>query len=142
VSSTSDRFIELYDASGSVVGVFIGPELWKKTRDAVLPVLEAALPAGDPEPAGIDLPPEPIEDWETLVAYWDFPYPPAYDLVCDHCGSRTEDWRKDTPRKFRLTAASMGGQTSFECLTCRARIIKRHFKKHVDVECRPFVDRT
>ncbi|NMC50375.1 MAG: hypothetical protein GYA47_13265, partial [Desulfovibrio sp.] len=52
MSSTSDRFIELYDASGSVVGVFIGPELWEKTRDAILPIIEAALPAADAEPAG------------------------------------------------------------------------------------------
>lgn len=134
-------FIELHDASRGFVGVFIGPELWGKTRDAIMPILQAAQDAATVTAVPAPTRSEPLADWEALLAYWDFPYSPSYALECAHCGANTEDWRHDEPRKFLLTAANLGGQATFECLACRARIIKRHFKKHVDVECRPFVGR-
>jgi hypothetical protein len=131
----------LHDASGAFLGAFIGPELWEKTSEAILPILEAAAPGTLPRETPPEPAPEPMADLETLLAYWDFPYPPAYDLSCEHCGAHTEDWRADEPRQFRLTAANLGGLTAFSCQKCRSRILKRHFKKHVSVECRPFVDK-
>ncbi len=135
-------FIELHDASQTFVGVFIGPELWARTKDAILPILEAAGQEPTDAASPATPPAEPLADFETLLAYWDFAYPPAYDLACAQCGAKTEDWRKDEPRKFRLTSANLGGQTSFCCLACRSKIIKRHFKKHVSVDCLPFVDKS
>lgn len=140
MSETDRDLIRLHDAEGRFLGVFIAAELWEKTQDRLSPILDEATGGrtAKPEP---ERPPEPLTDWETLLAYWDFPYPPAYDLTCEHCGAHTEDWRADEPRLFRLTAANLGGLAAFECQRCRARILKRHFKKHVSVECRPFVDK-
>jgi hypothetical protein len=133
--------LHLHAADGTFVGVFISPELREKTQAEIGPVLEAASMGNDASAVVAPLTPEPMNDWETLLTYWDFKYPPAYDLTCEHCGAHTEDWRADEPRKFRLTAANLGGLATFCCQSCRSKIIKRHFKKHVSVECHPYVEK-
>jgi hypothetical protein len=133
------EFLSLHDDSGRTVGVFIGSELWETCKNELLPILNKAA---NPEPIIPQLPPEPQKDWEALLGYWDFTYPPTYDLACEHCGASTDDWRADVPRKFWLTAANLGGLASFQCLSCKSRIMKRHFKKHVSVECRPYVEKS
>lgn len=138
----SSHFLELFDAAGVPRGVRISPELWAKVRDRLLPVLNKALyeldPACRPEPVEK---PEPLAEWETLLAYWDFTYPPDYDVACEHCGASTPDWRADDPRKFRLRVANLGGLVTFQCQSCKSLVLKKHFKKHLTVECQPFVDR-
>lgn len=138
----SPHFLELFDAKGAPRGVHISPELWALCKDAVLPGLTKALyqldPACRPEPVEK---PEPMAEWEQLLAYWDFTYPPAYDVHCDCCGAKTEDWRADDPRKFRLRNANLGGLVTFQCSACKALVLKKHFKKHLTVECKPFVDK-
>lgn len=135
----TEHFQPLYDQDRNLLGVWLSPELWAKTEKALSPAIDKALeelsPTAKPEP------PEPIKDWELLAQYWDFQYPLPTDVACEACGAKTEDWQADEPRKFRLRAASMGGLVNFECMGCRARILKKHFKKHVDVECRPFVQK-
>jgi len=133
--------IHLHDANGIFVGVFISPELWEKTRAELIPILEAASIGNDASAIAPPPAPEPLADWEMLLTYWDFKYPPSYDLTCEHCGAHTDDWRADEPRTFRLTAANLGGLATFCCQSCQSKIIKRHFKKHVSVECRPFVEK-
>ncbi|MEF3698338.1 hypothetical protein [Desulfolutivibrio sp.] len=137
--SSPKEFLTLHDVSGKPLGVFIGSEIWETCKNEVLPILTQAM---HPEPVVVQRPPEPLKDWEALLGYWDFTYPPAYDLVCENCGAATDDWRADDPRKFWLTAANLGGLASFQCLHCKSRIMKRHFKKHVSVECRPYVDKS
>jgi len=141
VPPISPHFLELFDAAGQQRGLFLSPELWTLVRSQILPVVTKALytldPACRPEP---EVRPEPIADWETLLAYWDFTYPPSFEVRCDNCGQSTPDWSKDDPRKFRLRAANLGGLVTFQCQSCKALVLKKHFKKHVTVECKPYVD--
>ncbi|BAH73505.1 hypothetical protein [Solidesulfovibrio magneticus] len=138
----SPHFLELFDANGAPRGVLLSAELWERCKDQVLPPLTKALyvldPAARPEP---EVRPEPLQEWETLLAYWDFTYPPAYDVHCDCCGAATDDWRADEPRKFRLRNANLGGLVTFQCAGCKALVLKKHFKKHLTVECKPYVDK-
>lgn len=140
--SNVPHVLELFDAAGTARGLLVSPELWASVKTQLLPVLQKAAQALDP--AACPQPeerPEPLADWETLLAAWDFGYPPAYDVSCQHCGSTTENWTQDTPRKFRLRAANLGGLVTFQCQSCRSLVLKKHFKKHVAVECQPFVAR-
>lgn len=125
-------FQELYDKDGRLVGALLGPEAWELVRQAVL---ERFAPAAPSVPAG---PPEPLQDWLDLVAFWDFPYPVDRDVRCSECGNATENWEQDEPRKFHLTAANLGGLVTFRCAGCQAKIMKRHFKDAIKVEVRPF----
>ncbi len=138
----SPHLLELFDADGKARGVHISPELWSRVREAVLPILKRDLydldPSCRPEP---EVKPEPLAEWEALLAYWDFTYPPAYDVACEHCGASTPDWRADEPRVFRLRGANLGGLVTFQCQSCKSLILKKHFKKHLTVECHPYVDR-
>lgn len=130
-----DPITELYDKSGRLVAVQISAEAWDTVRDGVLKALGQAVQTQEDER------PEPLDGWELLKQYWDFPYPMDTDVRCTECGAETADWAADDPRKFRLTAANLGGLVSFTCLGCRAKIIKKHFKSHVSTEVRPFQDK-
>ncbi|GFK95362.1 hypothetical protein NNJEOMEG_03224 [Fundidesulfovibrio magnetotacticus] len=132
------HFQPLFDENRNLVGVLLSPELWMKGENRLSPVIDDLLAQLDPASAPLPAP-EPMKDWELLAQYWDFQYPMPTDVACENCGSSTGDWKADEPRKFRLKSATLGGLVNFECQDCRARILKRHFKKHVDVECRPFV---
>lgn len=138
----SSHLLELFDAGGQPRGLLVSAELWARARATVLPLLEKALydldPSCRPQP---EERPEPIQEWETLLAYWDFTYPPAYDVSCEHCGATTPDWRQDEPRKFRLRNANLGGLVTFQCQQCKSLVLKKHFKKHLTVECHPYVER-
>ncbi|MGE4553396.1 MAG: hypothetical protein AB7D57_09795, partial [Desulfovibrionaceae bacterium] len=129
-SATRQPFTELYDKRGELLGVLLSPEAWAVAREAV--EARFAPAAAEPEIA------ERLDDWETLKAYWDFPYPVDTDVHCGHCGNHTEDFQADDPRRFRLTAASLGGLVTFVCMNCRSKIIKRHFKKEIVSETQPF----
>lgn len=133
----TDHFLPLYDQEKKFIGVFLSPALWAKTESIISPSIDKALEELDPslkkEAA------EPMKDWEAFAQYWDFQYPLPKDVHCEQCGNKSQDWMLDTPRKFKLRSATIGGLVNFECQTCNARILKKHFKKHVDVECRPFI---
>lgn len=133
------RFLELFDATGQSHGVWISPALWAQVKPQLLPLLEQA-PA-EPAAETPEQRPEPLSEWDTLLAYWDFTYPPDYDVTCDCCGASTANWLEDTPRKFRLRTASLGGLVTFQCQQCRALVLKKHFKKQITVECQPYVER-
>lgn len=143
MSENMPDYSELYDAKGNLLGVYLNAAVWTQARERLMPIIEDALYA-----LGSDAlseapekpePPEPLNDLNLLIEYWDFSYPFAYDVACECCGAETQDWRADEPRKFRLKAANMGGLVNFQCQTCKARVIKRHFKKHVSSECRPYI---
>lgn len=129
MSQTHDDpgFQEIFDAQGKVLGAILGPEAWALVRATI--VARLAPPVCEPEP---------LEDWRTLLAIWDFKYPVDLDVACAICGNASPDWEHDEPRKFRLCAANMGGLVTFRCLSCKARIMKRHFDDEIQVECRPF----
>lgn len=122
----------LYDSSGKFLGVFIPCQLWDQLDVSVKNTL------GTPcaKPASIK---EPLNDWMTLKKIWDFPYPVDTDVACVLCGNSTEDWEQDSPRKFYLKAASIGGLVAFECEQCHARVRKNHFKDGIEVSCTPFI---
>jgi len=139
VPCPKNHFEALFDKDRNLVGVWLSPELWRKAESALSPIIDAALDELNPGQAKEA--PEPMAAWDSLAQYWDFQYPLPTDVTCEKCGSCTQDWQKDAPRKFRLRSANLGGLVNFECQTCKSRIIKKHFKKHVDVECRPFVEK-
>ena len=133
------HFLPLYDQDKKLIGVWLSPELWTKTQRALIPILDKAM--GEISPFHAPEVPERMQDWELLAQYWDFPYPLPTDVCCAHCSSHTDDWRKDEPRAFKLRSATIGGLANFECLHCKARIIKKHFKNKVDVQCHPYVEK-
>jgi len=142
VSTHSPLFFEIYDTTGASRGLLVGPELWAVVKAQVLPLLEQAASRLEPLTGSPTAErPEPMDDWAELLASWDFPYPPSPAVTCAHCGNTTEDWTGDTPRKFRLRAANVGGLATFQCQSCRALILKKHFKTHMAVECQPFVSK-
>jgi len=133
------HFQPFYDQNKKCIGVWLSPELWAKTQRALTPIIDKALEEIDP--ARAPEVPERTQDWDTLTEYWDFKYPLPTDVHCEHCGAHTEDWRKDEPRVFKLRSATIAGLANFECLRCKARIVKKHFKNKVDVQCHPYVDK-
>ncbi|MDR3639913.1 MAG: hypothetical protein P4L39_01170 [Humidesulfovibrio sp.] len=128
----SSEFQELFDAKGQCLGAILGPEAWLTVRDLVLARFAPAQVAA-PEVV------EPLQDWHDLVQFWDFKYPVDLDVKCSLCGNETLDWQQDEPRKFRLTAANLGGLVTFRCLGCQAKVMKRHFKDSIKVEAKPFL---
>jgi hypothetical protein len=128
----SPEFQELFDANGQCLGAFLGLEAWQTVRDLVLArFAPSQAPAPEVE--------EPLQDWSDLVQFWDFKYPVDLDVQCSLCGNETNDWQTDEPRKFRLTAANLGGLVTFRCLGCQAKIMKRHFKDTIKIEVKPFL---
>lgn len=121
----------LYDSSGNLLGVFIPALLWEQLDNSLRQSLEPKVHAQKPLR-------EPLGDWETLKKIWDFPYPVDTDVTCSVCGNSTDDWEQDSPRKFFLKAASIGGLVAFECNQCHARVRKNHFKDGIDTTCTPF----
>ncbi len=125
-----DCIRELYTADGKLYGVMISPELWSELSSVVVKQLtKAGKMAAQKEKK------EPMADWELLQEYWDFKYPPNAEVCCEICGSKTTDWVHDTPRKFKLLAANLGGLARFCCNNCQAVVVKRHFKDCIKTEC-------
>jgi hypothetical protein len=122
----------LYGDNGEFLGLFIGPEMWDRVEKEVAPILQRELDRleGEKEP---ELK-EPLDDWENLKQFWGFNYPVDYDVHCDVCGTSTDNWQEDAPRKFQLKAASLSGLVTYLCRNCGARVIKKHFKDHITVE--------
>lgn len=123
---------ELYDRQGDLIGVLLSAEAWAVAREHVERVFAPAGQAQGQEP------PEPLKDWEALKQFWDFRYPVDTSVRCGLCGAETPDWSRDEPRTFRLLAANLGGLVTFRCVSCKARVLKRHFKDTIKTETRPF----
>ncbi len=128
----SDHINELYDKDGNLIGALLTAEAWKHVKDSVLASLGI-----EEKPAAQDVF-EPVNDWETLKQYWDYPYPVDMDVACENCGNSTEDWSADSPRRFYLTSANLAGLVSFRCTACEAKVVKKHFKDEIITECVPF----
>ncbi len=137
--NTGDLLQDLYDSKGAFLGLLISPSLWAEVESKVVPVLEEAmsrLQQQGSQDEGQSLQ-EPLQDWEMLIKHWDFKYPVRTEVYCQACGNQTQDWQQDAPRKFLLKAASLGGLVGFECLSCGARVTKKHFKDHIEVSSHP-----
>jgi hypothetical protein len=133
----TDHFLPLYDQDKKFIGIYLSPALWAQAESTLSPAIDRALTELNPSYKPDDA--EPLADWEAFAQYWDFQYPMPTDVHCQQCGNKSKNWKQDEPRKFRLRSATIGGLVNFECQTCNSRILKKHFKKHVDVECRPFI---
>ena len=127
--NTGHEPLKVYSSSGEFLGVFINPELWAKIQGPVSEACERLAPREEPK--------EPLGDLELLIQNWDFQYPVDTDVRCELRGNETPDWAKDAPRKFRLKAASLGGLVGYECQSCKARVLKKHFKREIQVQCVP-----
>ena len=127
---SNDHITELFDKDGNLIGCLLSADAWasfKPTAHKMLGIREQ--PQERPEPLG---------EWEMLKEYWDFPYPVDTDVHCELCGSSTQNWEGDAPRKFRLSSANLAGLVSFTCQQCRAKITKKHFKDSIKVETQPY----
>jgi hypothetical protein len=125
---TAVRYV--VDAQGQPQGVFLEQEMWQHVCKHVLSVLDKLFPT-ETEIA------EPLADLQLLEKYWDLRYELPTDVACETCGASSADWKADEPRKFVLRAANMGGLLAFQCVSCKSRITKRHFKDKVTVTCAP-----
>lgn len=135
MSKSWDGVTHLYDNKGNFLGVMIAPDVWEKTKHKVAHFFEQA------KPAALKVLPEPMEDWESLKAFWDFKYPINKEVFCENCQSCTNDWEADSPRKFRLMACNIGGLARFECQECHGLVTKRHFKDEIQCVCTACEDR-
>lgn len=125
----------LYDETGTLQGVFISAHKWQENAPALEKIL-FSMTSSAPGKTDV-IKPEPIKDWETFLSFWDFKYPLEKIVKCDNCGSHTNDWTEDDPKKFTLKAANIGGMVSFQCNCCAYRVTKKHFKDHIKYECSP-----
>ena len=119
----------LYDRQGNLHGVLLSPEIWAKAGKKISVILEQFEEKTQPEAHQ-----EPLEDWQTFKDYWDFKYPFSTEVHCKACGESSKNWETDTPKKFRLTNASLSGLLVFHCNTCDATVRKKHFKDHICFE--------
>ncbi|MBF0480532.1 MAG: hypothetical protein HQK81_00905 [Desulfovibrionaceae bacterium] len=124
----------LYDHEKHFVGVFVSPEIWNLVQRDIVPVLEKAMDTLDTG-AVPKVKPEPLKDWNNLLASWDFKYSLPVDVSCQACGARSADWQAGEPRLFRLVGANIAGLAAFVCQGCGAKTVKKHFKDHLVVEC-------
>jgi hypothetical protein len=122
----SQGFLPLFTEQGELHGVFVSAEMWRQIEPALQPFLKPKRKAQSPEP---------LEDWEQLLSYWDFKYPVNREVTCALCGAHTDNWEEDDPRVFRLKTANLGGYVRFKCCGCGADITKRHFKSHIETKC-------
>lgn len=127
---TAIRYV--VDAQGQPQGVLLEEEMWQHVCKHVLALLDKLYPSEQPLV-------EPMSDYDLLVKYWDLRYDLPTDVSCEICGSSSANWQADEPRTFILRAANMGGLLSFQCVFCKARVTKRHFKDKVTVTCIPQV---
>lgn len=130
----NEHIRELYDKDGNLVGCLLTAEAWQAAGPQIKELLGVSEEAPEPKVE------EPLHEWDTLKEYWDFNYPPDNAVHCEHCGTSTEDWLQDDPRKFTLTSATLGGLVSYRCEQCRSRVQKKHFKDEMVTECTPFRD--
>ncbi len=134
MSNDTQSIIKLYDERGTLYGVLLDPAFWREAEPLLQPLLAAEQAAAEAEM------PEPIADWNMLLDYWDFQYEPDAKVECAHCGAATEDWTNPEGKNFRLKAANLGGLVNFQCMNCKSRVIKRHFKDHYKFECKPHME--
>lgn len=132
---TKNDIKTLYDRQGTMFGIFISPKLWAAISKEVQPIIDRYVEKTERPMT------EPMDDWNRLIDFWDFAYELETDVTCEQCGNTTKDWMADDPRKFRLKAANIGGMTCFECLSCKARITKRHFKDKISCSCTPYCEK-
>ena len=137
----SDKDIQgLYDHKGNLMGVFISSGLWQAIENEVSPIIDRYLGVseGQNRAESAEVIEEPLADWENFLNFWDFRYPVEKSVICRHCGCETSDWTTDSPKKFLLKAANISGLVTFQCLQCKARVIKRHFKDHIKYDVIPY----
>ncbi len=126
------HFLSLFDSKGTLHGVMLSAELWQKGKHQLEPIIEALL--GSPKTTEL---PEPLEDWQSFLQFWDFKYPVNTAVTCKACGATTDNWENDPSKPFRLKSAQLGGLVVFACKNCGATVRKKHFKDHMCFEVTP-----
>lgn len=129
---SSEHIHYVTNAQGELTSVQLSPSLWERVKLRVLAVESSLHDAENPYSR-----PEPLEAVEELKQYWDFTYPYAPDVRCNHCGSATMDWEHDPNHPFHLNNANFAGLMVFRCKNCGSTVRKKHFKNHIAFECTP-----
>ena len=128
----NEPYLPLYDAAGNLYGVMISAEVWQKSRHQLEPLLQKACEPQSPVEQA-----EPLDEWKSFCACWDFKYPLTFEATCGHCGAHTDNWELDPAKPFRLKSAQLGGLVVFACKACGATVRKKHFKDHYCFEVTP-----
>lgn len=116
----------LVDDKGTINAVQLSAAAWKKVERHVLALLR--------ENDTITQKQGPLNDFKTLMQYWDFSYPYSPEVTCPHCSAHVKDWGTDPEHTFILTNANLGGLLVFHCTKCGTTIRQKHFKDHVSFE--------
>lgn len=117
----------LVNADGTIQGVQLSADLWKKVESSVRACLEK-------KEEQLTQKQGPLNDFKVLMQFWDFAYPYVPEVKCPNCGAETKDWLGDTNHTFILTNANLGGLLVFHCSKCGTTIRHKHFKDHVAYE--------
>ena len=118
----------LVTSDGEIQAVQIPYKLWKNIEPVVRPYLEEKKDDVLVQKQG------PLNDFKTLMQYWDFSYPYSPHVKCPHCGAETNDWMDKQGDQFILTNANLGGLLVFHCQKCGTTIRHKHFKDHIAYE--------
>lgn len=121
------NILYLVDENGSIQSVQIAYDFWKKIEKVIQPYLEQKEQAPVQQQG-------PLNDFKTLMEYWDFKYPYSPKVHCPHCEASTDDWQNDVQHTFILTNANLGGLLVFHCTKCGTTIRHKHFYDHVSIE--------
>ena len=121
----------LVDDKGTIQSVQLSAALWKKVESLVTPFLASS---STDSPKELVQKQGPLNDFHTLLQFWDFSYPYTPSVSCPVCGAKTEDWIEDKEHKFILTNANLGGLLVFHCKQCGTTIRQKHFKDHIAYE--------
>ena len=122
-----EKILFVRDSAGEIRFVQIPYELWCKVEKDFRPQTEKKEEKLKQQQG-------PLNDFKTLMEYWDFSYPYSPEVRCPHCGASTDDWRLDKNHTFVLTNASLGGLVVYHCTKCGTTIRHKHFKDHVSYE--------
>lgn len=117
----------LVKADGEIQAVQIPYKLWVKIESLVRPYLEEKEDTLVQKQG-------PLDDFKTLMQFWDFSYPYQPDVRCPHCGAATKNWMEKQGDQFILTNANLGGLLVFHCQKCGTTIRQKHFKDHIAYE--------
>ena len=123
-----EDLLYLVDEKGSLKAVQLSATLWNRVESLVAPLLAQKDVVTTVQQQG------PLNDFKTLMEYWDFTYPYSPAVTCPHCGAHTDDWRCEPQKDFILTNANLGGLLVFHCLHCGTTIRHKHFRDHVSYE--------
>ena len=124
-----DEINFLVKKNGEIQAVQIPYDLWEKIE----PLIRSKLDEKKDDNKLVQKQ-GPLDDFKTLMQFWNFSYPYHPDVQCPNCGAATKDWMDKQGDQFILTNANLGGLLVFHCQKCGTTIRQKHFTDHIAYE--------